>query len=92
MNIRVLLLCMFIFFSTFSKSQKIDLLFQGYTFFFTLPENLKLGDTAILKINSRDYVKVVFFDFRGSSYFESYESKKLKEKGFYANSLDTLKK
>ena len=51
----------------------------------------KAGDTITYNFSGREYFRFVFFDPRGKCYCERYLNKKLYEKGYYENSLDTLK-
>ena len=51
----------------------------------------KAGDTITYNYSSDEYFRFVFFSPRGKCYCERYLNKKLYEKGYYENSLDTLK-
>jgi len=51
-----------------------------------------LRDTILHEYAQDEYFRFVFFDYKGKSYCERYIGGKLCEKGYYANSLDTLKK
>lgn len=52
----------------------------------------KLGDTLNYNKSSKEDFRFVFFDFRGQCYFERFINGRLYQKGYYANSLDTLKR
>ena len=50
-----------------------------------------LGDTLYHNRSSKEKFKLVFLDYKGGCYCERYLGGNLIEKGFYENSLDTLK-
>jgi hypothetical protein len=54
--------------------------------------SFKIGDTILWKYTSNEFFKFVLFDPKGKCYCERYINKKLYQKGYYENSLDTLKK
>lgn len=54
--------------------------------------SFKLEDTILQKYSHNEYFKFVFFDLKGKCYCERYIDGKLCEKGYFGNSLDTLKK
>jgi len=56
-----------------------------------LPDSIKLNDTIRMDYSASIHFKFVFFDYRGASYCEVFKNNKLYEKGYYLNSLDTLK-
>lgn len=70
----------------------ITFYFDNYEVFYKLTNEVQLFDTAKISINEKLFFKIVMFDKKGKSYFEAYENNILSEKGFYENSLDTLKK
>jgi hypothetical protein len=57
-----------------------------------LNDDMKLGDTVIIKHSAILYFRFVFTDKRGKSYCEIYKHNQLSERGYFENSLDTLKK
>jgi len=63
-----------------------------YSRYIRLSDNLKLNDTVTIVHSPNTYFRFVFFDTMGKSYCEVYKNKKLYEKGYYENSLDTLKR
>lgn len=73
-----------------SYAQKIiPIQFSEYNVSVETP--FKAGDTITYKYSSDEYFRFVFFDSKGKCYCERYLNKKLYEKGYYENSLDTLK-
>lgn len=58
----------------------------------TVLEINKLGDTLHYNKSSKENFKFVFYDERGKCYCERYVNNVLQEKGYYENSLDTLKR
>jgi hypothetical protein len=52
----------------------------------------KLNDTLSYNKSSKEDFKIVFFDKRGSCYLERFFNHKLYQRGYYTNSLDTLKR
>jgi hypothetical protein len=67
-----------------------ELYIDGFGFL-ALSNNVNLNDTAKFVHSSNVYFRFVLFDPRGRSYFEIYKNNKLYAKGYYENSLDTLK-
>ena len=59
--------------------------------YWRLPDSMKLNDTIRINYSATIYFRFVFFDSRGASYCEVFKNNKLYEKGYYLNSLDTLK-
>jgi hypothetical protein len=59
--------------------------------YWNLPDSMKLGDTVRVVYSANIYFKFVLIDYRGASYCEVFKNNKLYEKGYYLNSLDTLK-
>ena len=58
----------------------------------TVLEIDKLGDTLHYNKSGKESFRFVFYDKRGKCYCERYVNNVLKEKGYYENSLDTLKR
>jgi len=58
----------------------------------SIETSFSIGDTVLENYSHDEYFKFVFFDLKGKCYCERYINKKLCEKGYYENSLDTLKK
>ncbi len=52
----------------------------------------ELGDTMIYNLSDKEDFKFVFFDAKGKCYCERYINHILFQKGFFENSLDTLKR
>src|SRR5688572_20284672 len=52
----------------------------------------KLSDTLTYNKSSKENFRFVFFNNKGKSYCERYLGGKLYQKGYYENSLDTLKR
>ncbi len=69
----------------------IDIFLPEYGYL-SINKDIKLFDTIRVEHSEEIFFRFVFFSTRGESYCEVYRNKKLYEKGFYANSLDTLKK
>jgi hypothetical protein len=59
--------------------------------YWRLPDSMKLNDTIRINYSATIYFRFVFFDSHGASYCEVFNNNKLYEKGYYLNSLDTLK-
>ena len=74
------------------QENNVKILLPQYGTYFDLPQNYKIGDTLVWKVTKDKYVKIIFFDFRGKSYSEVFDGKNLIERGYYVNSLDTLKR
>ena len=70
----------------------VPIYFPEYSRYITLSDEVNLNDTIIINHSQTIFFKFVFFDAKGKSYCEVYKNKKLYEKGFYENSLDTLKR
>lgn len=88
-------LCFFIFVTVNINGQAkwpIPIYFENYGVYHRLNNEVNLNDTTIISYSEDIYFKVVLFDTKGKSYFESYKKKRLFEKGYFENSLDTLKK
>jgi hypothetical protein len=54
--------------------------------------NSRLNDTLNYRISNNEHFRFVFFDEKGKCYCERYIKNKLYQKGFYENSLDTLRR
>lgn len=67
-----------------------DLYIDGFGFL-GLSNDVNLNDTIRKAHSSNVYFRFVLFDPRGKSYMEIYKDNKLYAKGYYENSLDTLK-
>jgi len=80
------------FYSTLRAQSKypIDLYMAGYGYL-ALTNDINLNDTVQVIHSENVYFRFVLFDPKGKSYFEIYKDKKLFSKGYYENSLDTLK-
>ena len=70
----------------------VPLYLPEYGVYLNLTNDISLNDTAIITYSQNIYFKIVLFEGNGKSYFEVYKNDKLYEKGYYENSLDTLKK
>ncbi len=90
----IVTLCCFTFGSpSFCKGQAkypVDLNIQGIGML-SLTDDLVLRDTFNMKYGENTHLKFVIFDPRGKSYFEVFKKDKLFAKGYFENSLDTLK-
>jgi hypothetical protein len=77
----------------FSQSKwPVAFYFPDYKVYLRLTNNVSLNDTATIKYSENIFFKIVLFDSLGKSYCEVYKRNKLYEKGYYENSLDTLKR
>lgn len=81
-----------LFFLIFSKVNCQDIPIYIPEYQISILKISKLNDTINYKRSNVEYYKLVFFDFKGKAYFERYKFGKLLEKGWFTNSLDTLKK
>ena len=70
----------------------VPIFFEKYGRYHRLTNDVKLFDTTIIEDTENRYFRLVLFDGRGKSYFEAYLKNQLIEKGYFENSLDTLKK
>ena len=68
----------------------IDIYIPEYGYF-KLNNDVKMQDTIKIVHSENIFFKFVFFSPKGKSYCEVYKKNKLYEKGYYENSLDTLK-
>lgn len=66
--------------------------FPEYQVYLKITNNVNLYDTCKIIYSEKIFFKFVFFDKLGKSYCEVYKNERLYEKGYYENSLDTLKK
>jgi hypothetical protein len=90
-----LLLLSFLFLNLTSNAQRkwpVSIFLPEYGVYLSITNDVNLNDTATIKFSATTYFKFFFFDTRGKSYCETYRNNKLYEKGYYENSLDTLKK
>lgn len=85
-----LFFCGFLFGFNNSDNNNIPLIFPEYRVEIYAASHL--GDTLSYRVSSKEDFKFVFFDEKGKCYCERYIKKKLYQKGFYENSLDTLKR
>lgn len=70
----------------------IPIYFEKYGIYCHLTNDVNLNDTAKISYSANTFFRLVLFDAHGKSYFEAYRNNKIYEKGYFANSLDTLKK
>lgn len=70
----------------------IPMYLPEYGVYLKITNDVNLNDTAKIPFSQNTYFRFVFKDSRGKSYCEVYRNNKLYEKGYYENSLDTLKK
>ncbi len=75
-----------------SQTWSIPIYFPEYSRYIRLSNDVRLNDTVTFVHSPNIYFRFVFFDKMGKSYCEVYKKKKLYEKGYYENSLDTLKR
>lgn len=95
MNIKITCLTLLIVsnFNSFGQAKwPIPIYFEKYGVYRHLTNDVNLNDTAKIFFTDEIFFKLVLFDGRGKSYFEVYKNNKLFEKGYFENSLDTLKK
>jgi hypothetical protein len=52
---------------------------------------INLNDTLHIKITQKKSVVIIFSEYMGKSYFEYYHNGLVQSKGYFENSLDTLK-
>ena len=83
-----ILLYLFLF-NFFPPQKAIPVYFKDYGI--EINEIPKLNDTIYYNKSDIEDFKIVFFDNKGKSYLERYIRKKIFEKGYFENSLDTLK-
>ena len=79
--------------SGFAKHQiqdTIPIYFEDYGIY--IHHVKSLGDTILYKQSSKENFKLVIFHPLGKSYVERYLNGQLTDAGYYANSLDTLKR
>ena len=93
MKLNLILFLLILSTNTFSQNVKwpIPFYFNEYSRYCRLDDKVNLNDTFIFKHSSNIYFKFVLFEEKGKSYMEVYKNNKLYEKGYYENSLDTLK-
>lgn len=70
----------------------IPIFFENFGRYHYFTNDVNLNDTTIVKDSKNTFFKIVLFDSKGKCYFEAYKNNKIIEKGYYENSLDTLKK
>jgi hypothetical protein len=75
----------------YSQEPAIKIFLPQYGTYFDLPHHYKIGDTITWKISKDKIVRIVFYNQMGKSFSEAFENGTLIEKGYYENSLDTLK-
>ena len=75
----------------YTQEPSIKILLPQFGTYFDLPNNYKIGDTLTWKISKGKIIRMVFFNYMGNSYSEAFNKGILMEKGYYENSLDTLK-
>jgi hypothetical protein len=77
---------------TAQRKWPIPLFFPSYGVYINLTNDINLNDTAKIIISQKIYFKLVLKNSSGESYCQVYRNNKIFEKGYYVNSLDTLKK
>ena len=88
--IPVLLLCAFLSGFKIFYREAVPIYFEEYGVeILAIP---KLGDTLHYNVSSKEDFKFVFFSRKGKCYCERYLNRVLYEKGYYENSIDTLKR
>ena len=70
----------------------IPVYYEKYGVYHHFTNDVNLKDTTKVQIREDIYFRIVLFDSKGKSYFEAYKNNRLYEKGYFENSLDTLKK
>jgi hypothetical protein len=92
---RLILICILLLVSESVFPQKakwpIPFYFNEYGRYCQLDNKVNFNDTIFIRHSSKVYFKLVLFEERGKSYMEVYKNNKLYEKGYYENSIDTLK-
>lgn len=93
--IKYIILLPFFFISSFASAQytvKLPIPIYIKAYGVEILEVEKIGDTIDYEKSSIERFKFVFYDLKGKCYMERYVNNKLSEKGYYENSLDTLKR
>jgi hypothetical protein len=87
----VLVLLVMVGIKSEGQNYPVKIFIPQYNTYFELSDNYKIGDTLVWKVTREKKLRFVFFDSMGSSYSEAYKGIALIEKGYYVNSLDTLR-
>lgn len=85
----ILLVISIFSFRKVEEQEPVPVYFEEYHI--TIRAIKALGDTLSYKKSSKEDFKLVFYDTKGKCYLERYIYGKLSERGYYENSLDTLK-
>lgn len=89
----IIIVSAFICYHTIAQSKwPIPIYLKKYGVYLRLTNDVNLNDTAKIPFSEDIFFRLVLFNAKGKSYFEAYKNNNLYEKGYFENSLDTLKK